>query len=336
MSTVSIIVLVYNVASYLPQCLDSIINQTYRDLEIILIDDGSTDCSGDICDAYAERDSRVKVIHPKNSGIAQVRLNGFSVSSGSFVMFVDGDDYIDVKAVELMVKAQREYDVDVVSCQYYDVLAGRKVASFVRPKPGRYDKACIIKLLKENFLFDKKMRIAGMTGFLCSRLIKRDFVMEALQNGLGLIHSEDQIGIFCLLCRIDSMYVMEDRLYYYIRREGQATQKYDPRYWNNFDIYFERLQKMDSYGYLKDQLSDRALLILRMLIRMELDNQSVSWVSRIGNIKRHFDSSLYDLAAEENREQTPMKEKVQNFLLQKKWVTVYAILVFINSIRKRL
>ena len=93
---ISIIVPVYNAAPYLPQCLDSLVNQTYRDIEIICVNDGSTDNSLDILKAYAERDSRILVIHQENQGLSDARNKGLKNARGEWVMFVDSDDWIDI------------------------------------------------------------------------------------------------------------------------------------------------------------------------------------------------------------------------------------------------
>ena len=91
---ISVIVPVYNVESYLEKCIDSIIHQTYKNLEIILVDDGSTDNSGKICDVYKEKDSRIKVIHKQNRGLSSARNCGLEIAKGEYIGFVDGDDYI--------------------------------------------------------------------------------------------------------------------------------------------------------------------------------------------------------------------------------------------------
>lgn len=107
MELVSVIVPVYNVEQYLEKCIDSIINQTYKNLEIILIDDGSTDSSGKICDSYAARDKRIKVIHQENGGLAVVRNIGVSAASGEYIMFVDSDDYIDTEIVQFLYEQSK-------------------------------------------------------------------------------------------------------------------------------------------------------------------------------------------------------------------------------------
>ena len=92
---ISVIVPVYKVEQYLPQCVESILNQTYRNLELILVDDGSPDGCGKICDAYAEKDSRVRVIHKKNGGLSDARNAGLNAASGDYLSFIDGDDWIE-------------------------------------------------------------------------------------------------------------------------------------------------------------------------------------------------------------------------------------------------
>lgn len=105
---VSVIVPVYNVAPYLEQCLDSIVNQSYRNLEIILVDDGSTDESGAICDRYAEQDSRIRVVHKENGGLSSARNVGLDKMTGEWVLFVDSDDWIELNTLELLFEQKDE------------------------------------------------------------------------------------------------------------------------------------------------------------------------------------------------------------------------------------
>lgn len=113
---ISIIVPIYNVEKYLKQCLESILEQTYKNLEIILIDDGTKDSSGMICDDYAKKDNRIKVIHQKNMGLSGARNTGLKNSTGDLITFVDSDDFIDNKMFETMLLSIKENDADIVEC----------------------------------------------------------------------------------------------------------------------------------------------------------------------------------------------------------------------------
>ena len=115
---ISIIVPVYNVEKYLSKCIDSIINQTYKNIEIILIDDGSTDSSGAICDKYALVDSRIHVLHIENSGVSNARNVGLNHATGDYIGFVDSDDYIEPNMYELLLEELIADDVDVVQCNH--------------------------------------------------------------------------------------------------------------------------------------------------------------------------------------------------------------------------
>ena len=115
---VSVIVPVYKVEKYLKKCIDSILNQTYRDLEVILVDDGSPDQCGTICDRYGREDSRVHVIHKENGGLSDARNTGVERASGEYILFVDSDDYIEPELVEKTVKAAEKTGCDLVMFDY--------------------------------------------------------------------------------------------------------------------------------------------------------------------------------------------------------------------------
>ena len=118
MELVSVIVPVYNTEKYLRECIESILSSTYSELEIILIDDGSTDSSGQICDEYASRDLRIRVIHQNNEGIVGARNAGLAIATGTFLAFVDADDVISPILYECMVRAMQNYSADIVTCEY--------------------------------------------------------------------------------------------------------------------------------------------------------------------------------------------------------------------------
>lgn len=136
---ISIIMPVYNVEQYLNYCMESILAQDYKNLEIILIDDGSTDSSGDMCDEYAKNDSRIKVIHKKNGGLSSARNIGIEVMTGKYMTFVDPDDYIRIDYVSRMYKYILEDETDLVVCSYKKIL-GVIIRAFFSFVCGTYDR----------------------------------------------------------------------------------------------------------------------------------------------------------------------------------------------------
>lgn len=113
---ISIIVPIYKVEEYLPRCIESILNQTYQDFELILVDDGSPDLSGDICDVYAETDPRIKVIHQENSGISDARNIGLSKATGDYISFIDSDDWVHPEFLQQLLYTIEKYDADIAEC----------------------------------------------------------------------------------------------------------------------------------------------------------------------------------------------------------------------------
>ena len=167
---VSIIVPIYGTEKYLHACVDSIINQTYKNLEIILVDDQSPDRCPEICDEYEKKDKRIKVIHQKNKGVSGARNTGIECATGSYIMFVDSDDEICFDTIEVLLKDALEYDADVVSAEF-ELLNQKDSINESSEQCQRKvyvdDKPIILSLEgKEN------------TGSACAKLYKFDFVRE--------------------------------------------------------------------------------------------------------------------------------------------------------------
>ena len=116
---ISVIVPVYKVESYLEQCISSIIKQTYKNLEIILVNDGSPDNCGKLCDIYAKKDSRIKVIHKKNGGLSDARNVALDIATGDYIGFVDSDDWININMYEVLINEAKNEDADIVECKFY-------------------------------------------------------------------------------------------------------------------------------------------------------------------------------------------------------------------------
>ncbi len=132
---ISVIIPVYNVARYLPQCLDSVLGQDHRDLEVIVIDDGSTDASGAICDQYAARDPRLRVIHQKNAGAAAAKNAGLRIATGEYLSFVDSDDFLEPNVYGFMLEALKTSGADAAQFSYRDCYVNRTEDQILPPEP---------------------------------------------------------------------------------------------------------------------------------------------------------------------------------------------------------
>lgn len=253
---VSVIIPVYNVEGYLNSCLDSVINQSYHNLEIVLVDDGSKDNSGTICDEYAQKDKRIIVIHKKNEGVAQARIDGFNRSSGELVTFIDSDDYVDLSYIEKLVRPFEQYEIDLSICNNSNVTKGI-ITHKDRPVQGLLAGDQIKKMISSRYLFDSSMCYAGMPIFLVTKLIKREFVGDALKYGSGLWWGEDQVASFHIVTNVKAMFVLSEPLYYYVKHEGQATKVYNSSLWTNQFECWKRYKDIDTSNLLDNQLSAR-------------------------------------------------------------------------------
>lgn len=221
--TVSVIVPIYNVGAYLDKSIKSIIDQSYRDIEIILIDDGSTDGSGDICDAYANKDSRIKVLHKKNSGVVSARKAGCHAAIGEYIASVDGDDWLEENYIEKFVNAAVQSGSDVIwSISYYKEHKDR-TELYVSDTYRTLD---LNQKQKELLKF-----VNGMQGFqneidysICNKLIKKELYTEAqdaVQN--FLTRGEDLLFSLQLLTKTDRIYFVRNDGYHYMQRNSSNT-----------------------------------------------------------------------------------------------------------------
>lgn len=256
---VSIIVPIYNSSAFLRKCIDSLVSQSYKDIEIVLFDDGSRDDSFKICTQYAEKDNRIKVFSRENRGVSQTRLDAFHNSTGEYITFVDADDYVEEDYVSFMVEHLERENVDVVSSQHNNVI-GQKIDKDIRNIQGRFDKQGIENLLETKYLYDSSTQKTGITVYLCTKLIKREFVEKILNASLGLWYGEDQVAVTQLLYDVSSIFVSQDYTYNYVHHLLQVTQQVRIDYLHVQSLCWQRLLKIDEKTLLKNQLPQRMML----------------------------------------------------------------------------
>lgn len=214
---ISIIVPVYNVASLLPQCLESVCAQTYRRLEIILVDDGSTDGSGQLCDEWAKRDDRVRVIHKRNGGVSSARNAGMAEATGQLIGFVDSDDWIEMTMYEKLI--QGIGDADLVACGYMDYPMGTMEPAV--PRGLMRVEPCDIKTALQ-YIYAKE----GYFTAIWNKLFRREVVERGgrpIQMDTSLSWGEDELWLAEVLSGCKRMAFVPEILYYWRPREGSAT-----------------------------------------------------------------------------------------------------------------
>lgn len=212
---VSIVVPVYNVEAYVAVCIESLLRQTYRNIQIILVDDGSTDKSGTICDSYAQKDDRVVVIHQKNGGLSAARNSGIAVASGDWIAVVDGDDYVHPQYIEDMLSAALHNNCEMAICHF------KKVSdkdSAIYP----YTHTSCSVLTKEHVLATWHGQRKYIETMAWNKLYKR-ILFEGIEYPIGKIH-EDVFTTHRLVDRASNIAILSQPLYFYVQRGNSIIQ----------------------------------------------------------------------------------------------------------------
>ena len=217
---VSIIIPIYNVKPYLNKCIESVINQTIRQIEIILVDDGSTDGSSGICDSYADKDERITVIHQNNNGLVAARKQGINAAKGKYIGFVDGDDYVASNMFEKLAKYIDETGVDFVHSGYIKDgkcvgVSARRVVTISGYERKRF--------IKEMAIWKPRL-LCGITPSIWSKLFRKDVLKDAyLKIPNEAFFGEDILCLIELMMIANSMAFLDEAYYYYNVRAGSLS-----------------------------------------------------------------------------------------------------------------
>ena len=236
---ISVIVPVYKVEKYLEKCVHSIANQTYSNLEIILVDDGSPDNSPQICDELAKKDNRIKVIHKENGGLSSSRNAGLEVFNGQYVAFIDSDDTIEPTFIEDLYKALMENDCDLAVCGVKCVNENDEELSLENVLP--YKKIDLEN--KFDLLFEKNLVTSIIS---CNKLYARH-IFEKIRYAEGRIH-EDEFIIYDIIDNVKQGIALVDKpLYLYLKRSGSITAKQKASV-KMFDYVYAMKERLEKVG----------------------------------------------------------------------------------------
>lgn len=238
---VSVIVPVYNTREFLPRCLDSIINQSYENIEIILINDGSTDDSLIVCERYAAKDPRIQIISQRNVGALAARREGIKLSRGEYVMFVDSDDWIEPMLLEAMMQIIRRYDCSLVCTNVYIDYEDRTIEKRNAIPSGIYETGKIAK----NLFYYKDTNYYGILPYNVAKLYYRDELKEIIDNiSNDIRYAEDKALLFTLIYRDIKVCLTDDIYYHYCIRDGSTCQSENQNYLVELTAFYKYAKKL--------------------------------------------------------------------------------------------
>ena len=252
---ISLIIPVYNVSWYLRQCLDSVIGQTYNNLEIIIVDDGSTDDSGSICDDYAQVDNRILVFHTENHGLAAARNYGIDRATGEYLAFLDSDDWIDPGMFEKLVSYTKEYDPDVLAFKYAIEWKDHTEDIFLNLKDA--DKVAVYegKEIVTDFILGERISNCSW-----NKLYRRS-IFSDVRFPDGEVY-EDIGCLFRIMDKAQKLVCIPEYLCHYRKRRNSIGDVYSAKnitdYWN---AHYRRYRCLaEKYPELKDKLSENCII----------------------------------------------------------------------------
>lgn len=251
MPKISIIVPVYNVENYLEKCLDSLVNQTLTDIEIILVDDGSTDNSSKILDSYRNIYNNIQVISKKNGGMSDARNVGLTHATGEYISFVDSDDYIEKDMLEKLYTKAKEKDYDIVFCNINIVYPDKTI---LRKAELQEDTPILT-------LEDKKQLLLNCYPVVWNKIYKKSFLDACIYENDGLFKKglwfEDVRMLYKMIPSISSAAIINDPLYHYIQRPKSITYTYSNRLYDvitNMDNIIEYYKDAKLYSDYSSEL----------------------------------------------------------------------------------
>lgn len=265
---VSVIIPVYNVEKYIRECVDSVIKQTYRDIEIILVDDGSTDSSGILCDEYAKNDLRIKVIHKQNGGLSSARNAGIEIATGDYLTFVDSDDYIALDMLEQLMYAIEHFDADFVACGITSSVD--KLDKNMMKDVLLYTKGETLKFI----LKEKKIVTSA-----CGKLYSKE-LFERIRYPYGMLYED--FGTTYKLVDISKRIVFVDvKKYYYRCNFGSITKsKFSDKHLDYYKISEELYTFIDNkypqlVKYVRNHSVRMSIAFMRRISILSFEDKNI-------------------------------------------------------------
>lgn len=271
----SIIVPVYNVEKYLDQCIQSIILQEYKNIEILLINDGSTDESKSICEYYKSIDSRIIFIDkPKNEGLVRARKTGISIASGEYIGFVDSDDYVQKEMFSSMIDKAIQHDADIVVSGHKELL-NTSVIDTMQNKisDGFYSKNDIIKYIYPYMMYTGTFSDIGIFSYLWNKIFKKNIIYQNLLSiNDNIAIGEDAACAYSCMIDANKIYILNNTLYMYRQRIGSMVKasEFNTREINNYTLLYNHLKNKFKNHILYSSLLNQLQYFILSLITVRI------------------------------------------------------------------
>lgn len=268
---ISVIVPLYNVQDYMRKCVDSIMNQTIKNIEIILVNDGSKDKSGDICEEYKEKDSRIIVIHKRNGGLSSARNAGLEIATGELISFIDSDDWIEPDYLQILYEGIIEYNADISVMHLFKITNHEKI-SFTTKKRDGWVKFNRYKAMESFFAND----FIGYSA--CNKLYRRELFNNILYPEGMLM--EDKATTYKLIYKSNLVVVNLSRKYhYYLRADSIMQSKFNRKKFDSLKVHMEQIDFVDKnypelYGLIRARYAYESFRLLLMMIRSNYSEKS--------------------------------------------------------------
>ncbi|MCL1982890.1 MAG: glycosyltransferase [Clostridiales bacterium] len=320
---ISIIIPVYKVEQYIRQCVNSAISQTFTNLEIILIDDGSPDCCGTICDEYAEMDCRIKVIHKENGGLSDARNAGVEISRGEYLAFMDGDDWMDIDTIELLYKNLIDHNADISSCSYFIVYTNTIIKKDSNRKISKFSPEQAIK----NYLLHNIPDSSA-----CCKLYKKH-IFSDVRFPINK-RCEDIFIIADVFSRATTIINNATPKYYYRQRRSSITKcdKYNPNILDLIEAYKHVLCVVEKeFPSLVDICKEKLLMAKISVLQSMLLSKEYGQIPEYKKMLLAFRSNYSLLMKADNYNS---KEKIALSVLKVN-VRLYKLLIAFLDIKNR-
>ena len=289
---ISVIITVYQVKDYIEKCIESVINQTYKNLEIIVIDDGSTDGSSEILDKYALEDKRIKVIHKENGGVGNARNTGIKMAKGKYLYMIDGDDYISENTIEKLYNNLKEEDADISVCNFLWIYEdGKEKNDMEQVTKKRFcatDDTKYYNLYNEYYV---------STVVPWNKLYKKE-IFNGVKYPSGIVHEDEYVICDILQNAKKISYMLDEDLYYYIQRSNSITKTFnmarlgiDDALDNRIKFFKER--NMEELVYKTLTLKKGKLAnVLKNIKEQKLSDEDMAIVKKYENKLKEIDENI--------------------------------------------